>query len=496
MNKFEGLGLSQPTVKAVAALGFEEPTLIQEKAIPLLLENKKDFIGLAQTGTGKTAAFGLPLMDLVDTDSPNVQALILAPTRELCMQISKQIEAFAKFDKKLKTLAVYGGADIVRQIKTLKKGVHIIAATPGRLRDLIKRRAANLEDIQFMVLDEADEMLNMGFREEIDEILEGTPESKRVWLFSATMSKDVRRITKNYMTNPDEITVGQENAANLDITHTYTLVRPRERYEVLKRFISAEQGLYGIVFCRTRRDTVDVARDLSFDGFKAEALNGDLSQNARDRVMERFKRKNINILVATDVAARGIDVDEISHVFHYNIPEDINFYTHRSGRTGRAGKKGFSIILAHPKDKRILRSLENRINAPIQFVDVPSRKAIFAKKLNNLVDDIKRAKPIREVESLMDELNEKTSNLSKEDLLRQIVFLTLEKEEKLVEIKKYSESDSGGDRGGRGGRGRNGGGGRNGRSNFKSSGKNPFHKKKARKKFERSKKKNKKKAFS
>ena len=492
MNKFEGLGLSQPTVKAVAALGFEEPTLIQEKAIPLLLENKKDFIGLAQTGTGKTAAFGLPLMDLVDTNSPNVQALILAPTRELCMQISKQIEAFAKFDKKLKTLAVYGGADIVRQIKTLKKGVHIIAATPGRLRDLIKRKAANLEDIQFMVLDEADEMLNMGFREEIDEILEGTPESKRVWLFSATMSKDVKRITKNYMTKPDEITVGQENAANLDITHTYTLVRPRERYEVLKRFISAEQKLYGIVFCRTRRDTVDVARDLSFDGFKAEALNGDLSQAARDRVMERFKRKNINILVATDVAARGIDVDEISHVFHYNIPEDINFYTHRSGRTGRAGKKGFSIILAHPKDKRILRTLENRINAPIQFVDVPSRKAIFAKKLNSLVEDIKRAKPIKEVESLMGELNEQTSNLSKEDLLRQIVYLTLEKEEKLVEIKKYKESDSGRERGG-GGRGR--GGSRGGRSGFKASGKNPFHKKKARKKFERSKKKKKKKAF-
>jgi len=492
MNKFEGLGLSQPTVKAVAALGFEEPTQIQEKAIPLLLENKKDFIGLAQTGTGKTAAFGLPLMDLVDTNSPNVQALILAPTRELCMQISKQIEAFAKFDKKLKTLAVYGGADIVRQIKALRKGVHIIAATPGRLRDLIKRKAANLEDIQFMVLDEADEMLNMGFREEIDEILEGTPDSKRVWLFSATMSKDVRRISKNYMTKPEEVTVGQENAANLDITHTYTLVRPRERYEVLKRFISAEQKLYGIVFCRTRRDTVDVARDLSFDGFKAEALNGDLSQAARDRVMERFKRKNINILVATDVAARGIDVDEISHVFHYNIPEDINFYTHRSGRTGRAGKKGFSIILAHPKDKRILRTLENRINAPIQFVDVPSRKAIFAKKLNSLVEDIKRAKPIKEVESLMDELNEQTSNLSKEDLLRQIVFLTLEKEEKLVEIKKYKESDG---RDGGGGRGRGGRGGR-GRSNFRSGGKNPFHKKKARRKFERSKKKKKKRAFS
>ena len=476
----------RPTLKAIEALGFEEPTQIQEKAIPLLLENTKDFIGLAQTGTGKTAAFGLPLMDLIDPMKLEVQALILAPTRELCVQITQQIKAFSKFDKELRSVAVYGGADIKRQIVTLKRGVHLIAATPGRLRDLIKRKAANLEKIQFLVLDEADEMLNMGFREEIDEILESAPAQKRVWLFSATISKEVRRISKSYMKSPHEVVVGQQNAANNDITHIYTIVRPKEKYIALKRFIfsSNVDEVYGIVFCRTKRDTVTLAKQLAFDGFKADAINGDLSQSARDRVMEKFKKKKINLLVATDVAARGIDVDSITHVFHYNIPEDINFYTHRSGRTGRAGNKGHSIILGNPKDKRMIRPIERVIGTSIKFVNVPTRKTIYNRKVANLIDELKRAKSIPEVDSLMEEAEKKLSNLTKEDLLKQIVYLTLAKGEAVEEIRTYTESESDSDRSAP-----------RSRQRFRGKskrGENPYHKKKARKKFDASKKKRKK----
>ncbi len=482
MSKFQRLGLSQPTLKAVEALGFEEPTLIQEKAIPLLLENSKDFIGLAQTGTGKTAAFGLPLMDLVDPKSVNPQALILAPTRELCVQITNQLMEFSKFDKGVRIVAVYGGADIRRQITTIKKGVQIIAATPGRLRDLIRRKAVNLAQIQFLVLDEADEMLNMGFREEIDEILKSAPSEKRVWLFSATMSKDVKRITKHYMDSPEEVVVGQQNAANNDITHIYTLVRPKEKYIALKRFIFSSNAdeVYGIIFCRTRRDTVTLANQLVFDGFRSDALNGDLSQAARDKVMQKFKKKKINLLVATDVAARGIDVDSITHVFHYNIPEDINFYTHRSGRTGRAGNKGHSIILAHPKDKRQLTAVERKIGSKIKFVKIPTRKVIYDRKLSILIEDLKKAKAIPEVDGLLEEANKKLSNLTKEDLLRQIAYMTLGKGEEVEEIRTYDPSKSSESKP---------------KSRARSSSKNgnPFHKKKARKKFERSKKKFKKK---
>ena len=474
MNKFEGLGLSQPTLDAILALGFETPTQIQQEAIPKLLKNNQDFIGLAQTGTGKTAAFGLPLMDLVDANVKHTQALIMAPTRELCVQITAQIESFAKFQKGLKTLAVYGGADIRRQMTALKKGVHVIIATPGRLKDLLKRKAANLSKIDYVVLDEADEMLNMGFREEIDIILEGTPVEKKVWLFSATMSKDVTRISKNYMKKPEKVVIGDQNTSNKNISHFFTLVRPKERYEALKRYLSTEKEVYGIVFCRTRRDTKELADKLTASKFKADAINGDLSQSQRDRVMDRFKSKKVRILVATDVAARGIDVDNITHVFHYNIPEDIDFYTHRSGRTGRAGNKGVSLILAHPKDKRILKVLEKRINSTIEFKPVPSGKAVIKVQLERVFEGIKKAKQVPEVEGLIEDLEKSISNLTKEELVRQIAYFTMRNRAMPAEFKAYSKKEAAemDDKPYKKNRGK----------------KNPYHKKKARRKFERSRK--------
>ena len=473
MNQFERLGLSQPTLDAIAALGFEEPSLIQKEAIPCLLENKKDLIGLAQTGTGKTAAFGFPLLELVDGKSSKTQALIMAPTRELCVQINEQIQFFAKFHKGIKTLAVYGGSDIRRQIMALKKGVQIVIATPGRLKDLLKRKVADLSEIDYVILDEADEMLNMGFREEIDEILEGTPAGKRVWLFSATMSKDVLRITKNYMHDPVKIVAGSQNTANNDISHYFALVRPKEKYEALKRFITTEKDVYGIVFCRTRRDTVQLAEKLRADKFKADAINGDLSQGQRDWVMDKFKSKKVKLLVATDVAARGIDVDSITHVFHYNIPEDIDFYTHRSGRTGRAGNKGVSLILAHPKDKRLLKTLERRINSKIEFLPVPSGKDMIKKQLSHVFEGIKKAKQVPEVDGMVAELEKTISHLSKEDLVRQIAYFTMRNRAMPTEFKAYSKSELA----------------EHDVTRTKKSRhkKNPYHKKKARRKFERSK---------
>ena len=336
MNEFLALGLSQPVVDAIETLGYESPTPIQSQAIPQLLNNDTDFIGVAQTGTGKTAAFGLPLIEMVDPSLPVTQALILAPTRELCLQLSRELGQFAQFRKGLRILPVYGGADIGKQIRELKKGIQIVAATPGRLRDLMRRRAVDISKIQYIVLDEADEMLNMGFKEEIDEILQATPESRLTWLFSATMPEEVRRISNQYMVKPFELSVGKPNAGNEDIDHQYVTVRPKDRYETLRRFLDYDSDVYGLVFCRTRRDAGELAEQLSRDGYRTDALHGDLSQAQRDRVMEGFRSRHIRILVATDVAARGIDVDNITHVFHHNIPEDLNFYTHRSGRIGRA----------------------------------------------------------------------------------------------------------------------------------------------------------------
>ena len=427
MNKFTELGLSQPLVAAISALGFEEPTPIQQKAIPLLLEDNTDFIGLAQTGTGKTAAFGLPLLDLVDTEQKHTQALLLAPTRELCLQIMRELEQFAKNIKKLKIRAVYGGVDINKQIREIKSGAHIIAATPGRLRDLMRRKVVDIRHVEYVILDEADEMLNMGFKEEIDEILQDTPEDKLTWLFSATMPTEVRQISKNYMNKPKEYSAGTRNTSNVDIDHQYVIVRPRERYEVLRRFLDFEPETFGLVFTRTRRDARELADKLVRDGYSADALHGDLNQTQRDRVMERFRKRRIQVLVATDVAARGIDVNEITHVFHYNIPEDIHFYTHRSGRTGRAGKKGISLVLTHPKDKGLLYRLEKVIKAKFTEVTIPSGKDICARQLIQRFKKINDTEINFDIEPFLPQLMEEVEGLSREDLIRKIAAMYFRK---------------------------------------------------------------------
>ncbi|NJM93974.1 MAG: DEAD/DEAH box helicase [Cytophagales bacterium] len=339
MNKFEELGLSELVVSAIIEMGFEQPTPIQEKAIPLLLKESTDLVGLAQTGTGKTAAFGLPLIDLVREEDRYTQALVIAPTRELCLQITSNLQRYAKNKPAMNIVAVYGGANISEQAKQIKRGAQIIIATPGRLIDLLNRKWVRLDQVEYVVLDEADEMLNMGFKEDIDEILQTTPDQKRVWLFSATMAPEIRRIAENYMENPQEIVASPRNMANTNISHQFVVVHPRDKYMALKRFIDYNPDVFGLVFCRTKAETQQVADHLMKDGYNADSLHGDLSQMQRDKVMEKFRDKTLQILVATDVAARGIDVDNITHVFHLSLPDDIEFYTHRSGRTARIGKR-------------------------------------------------------------------------------------------------------------------------------------------------------------
>jgi len=425
MNEFLALGLSQPVVDAIATLGYERPTTIQSQAIPKLLKDDTDFIGLAQTGTGKTAAFGLPLVELVDVSQRHTQALILAPTRELCLQIARELELFGQFQKGLNTLPVYGGADIVKQMRELKKGIHILVATPGRLRDLMRRHAVDISKIEYVVLDEADEMLNMGFKEEIDEILQETPESKLTWLFSATMPEEVRRISNQYMVKPFELSIGQPNLSNEDIDHRYVAVRPQDRYEALRRFLDFDNDVYGLVFCRTRRDAGELAEKLTQDGYRTDALHGDLSQAQRDRVMEGFRSRHIRVLVATDVAARGIDVDNITHVFHYNIPEDLNFYTHRSGRTARAGRKGISLILAHPRDLGIIRRLEKRLKTQFSPVSIPSGKEIFEKRLLGFFQRLKSTEPNEAIGPMLPQLLQELDGLSREELILRLASMTM-----------------------------------------------------------------------
>ncbi len=435
MSTFESLGLSQPITEAVGAIGFENPTSIQEQAIPRLLSGEEDFIGLAQTGTGKTAAFGLPLIQRTDVALPFVQSLILAPTRELCLQISRELESFSKNQPALKVLAVYGGAPIGQQIKGLKQGVHVLVATPGRLRDLMRRGKVDYAHLQHVVLDEADEMLNMGFKEEIDEILESVPEERRTWLFSATMPREVRRISEAYMTNPFELSVGQQNSSNADIQHQFVVLRPAERYEALRRFLDMNPAVFGLVFCRTRRETAEIAERLSRDGYKADAIHGDLNQPQRDRVMGAFRDRRLKVLVATDVAARGIDVDNITHVFHFNIPDDIHFYTHRAGRTGRAGNKGQSIVLAHPKDRHLLRKLEKKANIQFEPVEIPSGQAIFQQRLLGFFERIAETTPNPELLPYLPELIEPLESLSREELLLKVASATMSKQ-----MQQYAKS--------------------------------------------------------
>ncbi len=424
MENFTALGLSEALVETISGLGFETPTPIQSQAIPKLLVEETDLVGLAQTGTGKTAAFGLPLIDLVDIKLNKVQALILAPTRELCLQISKELGAFSTHKRGLKILSVYGGSDINTQIRALRKGVHIVVATPGRLRDHIRRKTIDLSDIDFVVLDEADEMLNMGFKEEIDDILINTPDEKLTWLFSATMPREVRRIANDYMIEPAEISVSGKEISNADIDHQYIKIYPKARLDALKRYLDYDPDIFGLVFCRTRRDSKEVADALVADGYNADALHGDLSQAQRDRVMSRFRSRQLQVLVATDVAARGIDVSDITHVFHFNIPDDLDFYTHRSGRTGRAGNKGISKVFAHPNDLHLLKRLEKKIKIQFTEVKIPTGIDICEKQVFNYIQDLKKVEVKEDLSSFLPTLIEELGELSKEELIERMAAMS------------------------------------------------------------------------
>ena len=376
MLTFQEMGINPLILKAISELGFEKPTEIQEKTIPHLLKEKNDLVALAQTGTGKTAAFGLPILEQINLESKLTQALILSPTRELCIQISNDIKTYSKYIPNLKTATIYGGASAEKQIGDLNKGCQIVVGTPGRVLDLIKRKKLKVGHIEYLVLDEADEMLDMGFKDELDAILEGTPESRQTLLFSATMPKEIMKIANKYMSNAEEISIGEKNIGAENVNHNYYLAKARDRYKVLKRIIDSHPKIYSIVFCRTRRDTKEVADKLIENGYNAEALHGDLSQAQRDYVMNRFRTKHMQILVATDVAARGLDVNDLTHIINYNIPDEPKIYIHRSGRTGRAGKTGTSLSLIHSRELFRLREIEKTLGKKITRKQVPSGKEI------------------------------------------------------------------------------------------------------------------------
>lgn len=424
MKNFQALGLSAGLAEAVQIIGFETPTPIQEKAIPLLLTGNRDFIGLAQTGTGKTAAFGLPLLELVDENSSATQALVLAPTRELGLQIVSDLENFSENFKKLNIVAIYGGASISEQIRKVKRGAQIVVATPGRLIDMLGRKAVNLSTIKYVVLDEADEMLNMGFKEDIDEILSKTPDTKITWLFSATMPREVRAIANNYMTEPVELTVGDKNTGNANIEHQYVVVHDRDKYSALKRLLDFHPDIFGLIFCRTRIDTQRVAEMLMKDGYNADSLHGDLNQAQRDKVMMKFRNRSVQILVATDVAARGIDVESITHVIHMNIPDEMEFYTHRSGRTARAGKKGISIALVNAKETGKIRQIEKGVKTTFTRIPVPSGPEVCQKQLLALMKKVHDVKVNEsEIEAFLPAVYEELKDLTKNELIKRFASI-------------------------------------------------------------------------
>lgn len=424
MKNFQALGLSAGLAEAVQLIGFETPTPIQEKAIPLLLTGNRDFIGLAQTGTGKTAAFGLPLLELVDENSSATQALVLAPTRELGLQIVSDLENFSENFKKLNIVAIYGGASISEQIRKVKRGAQIVVATPGRLIDMLGRKAVNLSTIKYVVLDEADEMLNMGFKEDIDEILSKTPDTKITWLFSATMPREVRAIANNYMTEPVELTVGDKNTGNANIEHQYVVVHDRDKYSALKRLLDFHPDIFGLIFCRTRIDTQRVAEMLMKDGYNADSLHGDLNQAQRDKVMMKFRNRSVQILVATDVAARGIDVESITHVIHMNIPDEMEFYTHRSGRTARAGKKGISIALVNAKETGKIRQIEKGVKTTFTRIPVPSGPEVCQKQLLALMKKVHDVKVNEsEIEAFLPAVYEELKDLTKNELIKRFASI-------------------------------------------------------------------------
>lgn len=424
MSTFLELGLKEPITRALLDLGYENPTVIQEKAIPQIISSKSDLKAFAQTGTGKTAAFSLPILQLVDENNSNTQAIILSPTRELAVQIGKNIQDFSKYLKNLKVVTVYGGASMEEQIRSLNKGAQIIVGTPGRTLDLINRRALKLGNVEWLVLDEADEMLNMGFKEDLDNILQVTPKTKQTLLFSATFPAEVEAISRNYMTKPVEITSGQKNESSDNVSHEYYVVNESTRYLALKRIADLNPDIYGIIFCRTRRETQEVADKLIKDGYNADALHGDLSQAQRDSVMDKFHNKSVQLLVATDVAARGIDVNNLTHIINHKLPDQIENYNHRSGRTGRAGKKGISLVLVNNKEKSKLRPIEKIINKKFIETRVPSGKEICESQLMHLIDRVKNTVVNEgEIQEFLPSIYKKLEDFSREELIQKFVSL-------------------------------------------------------------------------
>jgi len=418
MSTFQELGLNDDLLQAITDLGFEKPSEVQEKAIPILLSSEEDLVALAQTGTGKTAAFGFPMLEKIDVNSRTTQGLILSPTRELCLQITNEMKQYGKYCKGLNVVAIYGGSSITDQAREVKRGAQIIVATPGRMKDMISRRLVDISKIQYAVLDEADEMLNMGFKEDITDILSHTPEDKNTWLFSATMPREVARIAKKFMDNPQEITVGNKNESTSNVTHEYYLVNSRDRYQALKRLADANPDIFSVVFCRTKRDTQKVAENLIEDGYSAGALHGDLSQNQRDLVMQSFRKKQIQMLVATDVAARGIDVDDITHVINYQLPDEIETYTHRSGRTGRAGKNGISMVIVSKSEVRKIKSIERIIKREFEKKDIPDGMQICEVQLMSLANKIHNTEVNHEIDKYLTSINEMFEETSKEELIK------------------------------------------------------------------------------
>ena len=422
MCDFKDLGITKELLKAVEEIGFVKPTAVQEQAIPYLLKGKKDLIALAQTGTGKTAAFGLPCIQQVDRNVRDVQTIILCPTRELCIQISKDLMQFSKHLDYVKIVAVYGGTSIENQIKSIKKGVQIIVGTPGRTKDLINRRVLKLDIVNKVVLDEADEMLSMGFKEDLNYILDTTSKNRQTMLFSATMSREVRSISKKFMKDAEEITVEKLNSGAKNVEHHVYNVNSRDKYDTLKRIADFNPDIYGIVFCRTRRETQQIANKFINDGYNADAIHGELSQSQRDDVMAKFRNKSLEILIATDVAARGLDVDSLTHVINYSLPDDPEVYTHRSGRTGRAGKNGISIAISNSREGRKLKSIENKSQISFIRKDVPSGKDICSKQLFKLIDKIQKVKvDEKQIEPFLEDIYSKLESLSREDLIKHFV---------------------------------------------------------------------------
>ncbi|MCS3800389.1 DEAD/DEAH box helicase [Niastella sp. OAS944] len=428
MITFDALGLDERLIQATNALGYVNPTPIQEKAIPVLLSGTKDLVGLAQTGTGKTAAFGLPLLHLVNEQAKHPQALVVCPTRELCMQIVNEVEGFKKFIPGMFVAPVYGGAPIGQQIRDLRRGVQIVVATPGRLIDLIERKAIDLEQIQYVILDEADEMLNMGFQEDIEFILQNTPKREATWLFSATMPPEIRRVSKRYMKDPVEVTVGKVNSANKNIDHQYYITSAQHRYEALKRLIDFNPGIYGIIFTRTKADAQDIAEKLTREGYDIDALHGDLTQQQRDKVMGDFRDKTLQLLIATDVAARGIDVSGITHVINYELPDDVEVYTHRSGRTGRAGKTGVCMSIVHVRELGKMRQIQTIVQAPFHKLEIPTGKDVCRKQFYHFMDKLLSLEVNHgDYETYVPMLEEKFADMSKEDILKRVAALEFDR---------------------------------------------------------------------